>query len=885
MHQADRPESSTSRAPNAVIDELSSLPTPPHHAVQFYESEEFLCHVVARYFIGGLLAGEPAVLIITPERARGIFERLKAGEYDVERGLASGQITLLDARETLDKFMSGGMPDWGRFEAVVGGAIEKSAACGKHARVRAVGEMVDLLWRDGNPQAAIRLEEFWSELSKTRPFTLLCGYLMGNFVKEAHGEQFRRICEAHSHVIPAETWSNSDDPEIQTREIAVLQQRARSLEAEVKLRQELEAALRDALASLRRSEEEARRSKQELQDFVDNAAEGLMSIGPDGVILWANQAELDLVGCTRDEYVGHHITEFRGEREVVEDILTRLARNETVRNREVQVRRKDGSVRHVLVNSNVLWENGKFVHTRCLSRDITPRKKAHEALAFFADASALLSSSLDHETTLAGLADLAVPRIADGCAVELARDPALPKGSVVVGRFEPGASLAPAVASVLRTGKPVMHGNALLVVPMTARGRVLGTIALGATQPDRRFEPSDLEMAEELGRRAALAIENARLYHEAREADRRKDEFLAMLGDELRNPLAPILTALQLMKLRGTAGEREHTMIERQVRHLNRLIDDLLDVSRITRGKVQLQKEPVELAGVLAKAIEMASPLFEARSHSLSIDVTRHPLLIDGDPVRLAQVFANLLVNAAKYTEPGGKIIVAARREKGQVSISIKDNGIGIAAEVLPKLFDLFVQAERAIDRSQGGLGIGLALARSMVDLHGGTITARSEGPGRGSEFIVRLPLSVTRSVPAEASAAEASAPAPRPSGLRILLVDDNLDAVEVLAEALRSFGHEVAVAHDGPEALTVARDFRPNTALLDIGLPVMDGYELAMALRKVQGPDPLRLIALTGYGQDADKARSQGAGFDVHLVKPVDLDTVAALLDDAKTG
>ncbi len=598
-----------------------------------------------------------------------------------------------------------------------------------------------------------------------------------------------------------------------------------------------------------------------------------MWIGPDGIILWANQAELDLVGCTRDEYIGHHISEFRGEREVIEDIFARLARNETVHNGEVRVRRKDGTVRHVLVNSNVLWENGKFVHTRCLTRDITARKKAHEALAFLADASALLSSSLDHETTLASLANLAVPRIADGCAVELARDPSMPKGSVVAGRFAPGAGPGPAIASVLRSGRSVMH-DAVLAVPMAARGRVVGAIA------GRRFEQEDVEMAEELGRRAALAMENARLYREAREADRRKDEFLALLGHELRNPLAPILTALQLMQLRGTGDEREHKMIERQVRHLNRLIDDLLDVSRITRGKVQLKKEPLELSAVLAEAIEMASPLFEQRSHALSIDVPREGLVVDADPVRLAQVFANLLVNAAKYTEPGGEIALTARREKNRLAVSVKDNGIGIAPEVLPKVFDLFVQAERTLDRPQGGLGIGLALARNLVDLHGGTIAAHSDGPGKGSEFVARLPLSPTRSTPADAPAAGAPAPARRRSGLRILLVDDNLDAVDVLAEALRSFGHEVVVAHDGPEALTLARDFRPHTALLDIGLPVMDGYELAAALRKAQGCEPLRLIALTGYGQDADKARSHGAGFDVHLVKPIDLDAVAALLD-----
>jgi CheY-like chemotaxis protein len=293
---------------------------------------------------------------------------------------------------------------------------------------------------------------------------------------------------------------------------------------------------------------------------------------------------------------------------------------------------------------------------------------------------------------------------------------------------------------------------------------------------------------------------------------------------------------------------------------------------------VELKKEPLELSAVLAKAIEMASPLLEQRSHALSIDVPREGLVVDADPVRLAQVFANLLVNAAKYTEPGGEIAVKARREKNRLCVSVKDNGIGIAPDVLPKVFDLFVQAERTLDRSQGGLGIGLALARNLVDLHGGTIAAHSEGPGKGSEFVARLPLSPTRSTPAGAPAVGAPAPARRRSGLRILLVDDNLDAVDVLAEALRSFGHEVVVAHDGPEALTLARDFRPHTALLDIGLPVMDGYELAARL-PAAAPTHVKLIAVTGYGQEADRDRAKAAGFHAHLVKPVDLDTLADLL------
>jgi signal transduction histidine kinase/ActR/RegA family two-component response regulator len=374
--------------------------------------------------------------------------------------------------------------------------------------------------------------------------------------------------------------------------------------------------------------------------------------------------------------------------------------------------------------------------------------------------------------------------------------------------------------------------------------------------------------------------ERERSERAAQEADRRKDEFLAMLGHELRNPLAPILTAVQLMQLRSTGGDREILVIERQVRHLVRLVDDLLDVSRITRGKVELKKEPVELASVVAKAIEMASPLFEQRSHSLDVDVPRDGMLLEADPVRLGQVLANLLTNAAKYTDPGGHVVVKAWRESDAVFVSVKDDGVGISEEMLPNVFELFVQGHRTIDRSQGGLGIGLTLARSLVELHGGAIEAKSDGPGKGTEFVVRL-----------TSIAGASHDPPlrkpqklgivRSSGVRLLLVDDNVDAADILADSLRTFGHEIAIAHDGPEALRVARNFEPDTAILDIGLPVMDGYELAVKLREQMAARPPRLIALTGYGQEADKARSVEAGFDVHLVKPVNLSTIVAFLNE----
>jgi PAS domain S-box-containing protein len=355
----------------------------------------------------------------------------------------------------------------------------------------------------------------------------------------------------------------------------------------------------------------------------------------------------------------------------------------------------------------------------------------------------------------------------------------------------------------------------------------------------------------------------------ARVADRRKDEFLAMLGHELRNPLAPILTALQLMSLRGDKGaERERAIIERQARHLVRLVDDLLDVSRITRGKIELERAPTELAAVIAKAVEMASPLLERRSHALALDV-QPELVVDGDPVRLAQVFQNLLTNAAKYTQPGGHVAVRGRRQGEDAVVEIHDDGIGIAAHLLSSVFEPFVQGERALDRSEGGLGIGLMLVRSLVELHGGSVTAHSDGAGKGSRFDVTLPL-LRAGAAGRPTTGPQSVLAPSTAGRRVLLVDDNSDAAEMLAQLLRGVGHQVTVAHDGPSALAAARAFAPEVALLDIGLPVMDGYELARHLRAALPRAPL-FIALTGYGQQHDRQRSLDAGFVDHMVKPVD--------------
>jgi PAS domain S-box-containing protein len=366
----------------------------------------------------------------------------------------------------------------------------------------------------------------------------------------------------------------------------------------------------------------------------------------------------------------------------------------------------------------------------------------------------------------------------------------------------------------------------------------------------------------------------------AEEANRAKDEFLAMLGHELRNPLAPILAALQLMQLRGDSGtSKEQQVIERQVQHMMRLVDDLLDVARITRGTLVLRQQRHDLRGVIAKAIELASPLLEQRKHHLEIDLPEQSIPVEGDDARLTQVFANVLVNAARYTEDGGHIAIRGRTSDAEVCVSIQDDGRGIPGELLPRVFDLFVQGQQSADRSQGGLGIGLTLARRLVEKQGGRVMAESPGVGLGSTFTVHLPIAEPGPEVAEPLSSRMTQLASRPQ--RVLVVDDNDDAAVMLAEVLQSVGHQVETAGDAAEAMRVVRRFQPEVAILDIGLPVMDGYTLAVRLREEHGPAAPRMIAVTGYGQQTDRERSLNSGFSAHLVKPVDVQTLMDLIDE----
>lgn len=461
---------------------------------------------------------------------------------------------------------------------------------------------------------------------------------------------------------------------------------------------------------------------------------------------------------------------------------------------------------------------------------------------------------------------------------------ALQRAPIVLERIQEHA--APGAELVHRLGL-----TAYACYPLLADDRVIGTLSFG-TRTRQEFGADDLVLLETVTGQAAIALERARLNRELAQraselaaADRRKDEFLATLAHELRNPLSGISNAsfvLENMPENDPQRPRLRAIIRRQADHLSRMVDDLMDVSRITQQRIELRAEPVDLSAVVRQAVEAARPLVESRGHTLTVCLPNEPTCLQGDPTRLEQVVTNLLNNAAKYTENGGEIRLEVEDHSGELLLRVRDSGIGIAPSVLPHIFDLFTQAERTLDRASGGLGIGLTLVKRLVELHGGSVEARSPGLGAGSEFVVRLPA-----LPGAAQRREpvVSTPPAELAPLRVLVVEDNRDAAESLADLLGLWGAEVRVVGDGGAALKAAGTAPPDVMLLDIGLPGMDGYELARNLRRLPGLRQVVLVALTGYGQDQDRHRSREAGFDHHLVKPVHPDELHRILKSVKDG
>lgn len=609
-------------------------------------------------------------------------------------------------------------------------------------------------------------------------------------------------------------------------------------------------------------------------------------------------------------------TEYRDDRPVAAHDLPMqraAASGRPVLGEELELRFNDGSRRHILGNAVPLLDEAgaprgalaAFVDVSALKTAETAARRQADRLRLLAEAASVVLTTEDAPAMIERLFHSMAEHVAldtyfsfevvkgerrlhlkswsgvpEDKVAEIAE---LDFGVAVCGRVaESGRMILvndvqsgqnPAAEWVRRLGLAVY-----VSFPLLAEGELLGTLSFGS-RTKSRFDAEEIEFLSTLCHYVTVALERVRLIRSLRDADRRKDEFIAMLAHELRNPLAPIRQAAAVARM-PSAGPAQlgwcHAVIERQVNHMAALLDDLLDVSRISRGRLQLHCAPVPLAEVVSTAIETAWPHLDTRGHHFEVRLVDQPVTLFGDRLRLAQVLANLLNNAAKYTARGGRVRLSAHCEGGWVQVVVADNGIGIPPEQLERMFEMFTQGNAPGDLSEHGLGIGLNLARSLVAMHGGTLEASSEGVGQGARFVVRLP--VAAAVDARPGP-PAAMPAADNSGRRVLVVDDNVDAAESLAMLLRLQGHVADTAHDGEAALRAVASADPEVVFLDLGMPGMDGYEVATRLRMQRDASRLTLVALTGWGQADDRRRTRAAGFDHHLTKPVNLDALERIL------
>jgi two-component system CheB/CheR fusion protein len=653
-----------------------------------------------------------------------------------------------------------------------------------------------------------------------------------------------------------------------------------------------------------------------LAAIVESTEDAVYSKTLDGTIRSWNQGAVRLFGYSAREAIGAPITLIvpPEERWAEEDILVRIRRGERVGNYETVRVAKDGQRIDVsLTVSPVVTDDGRMIGASSIARDITDRKRQERGLRTILEMSGRLASKLDRQTILDDIAQtLAVIQGAEGALVALVagEDGTLRPAAhyrvpdqllKALQRVMPGAG---ACGRCLATGQPVYIEDVsadagfepfldaarqagvrtVSSLPLTdTDGTVFGVVSTYFRHPPSapRHNTALADLAIQLG---IDFLERAHLYSELQETDRSKNRFLAILSHELRNPLAPIRSAIETVHLIASGSPElagPLSVIDRQITQMARLIDDLLDISRITNNKLNLRREPVDLADVVRAAIEASRPILGSSDHELRVVLPDQPIWINADPTRIAQVIGNLLNNAAKYTPESGQIHLTVELADEMAVIRVRDNGVGIPSGMLSRVFEMFTQVEDAKGRAKGGLGIGLTLAQRLVELHGGTITAASEGSGQGSEFTIRLPV-VPAPPPDSAAAARpvARLEVQRTSHpLRIMIVDDNRDAADSLGALLSLHGHEVRIAYDSLDAIESAGGFHPQVMLLDIGLPGLNGYETAQQVRQQPWGRNLLLIAVTGWGQEEAKRRSWEAGFDSHLVKPVDPTVLVELL------
>ena len=877
---------------------LLASPDDGHHLVQFYDDEAVLFAAVVRFLGAGLEAGDRLVVVATPEHRESLVRLLQ--DRDVDRAIADGQMLLLDAREMLARFMVGGRPDPARFSSALEDALGLAKGGRQGARVRAYGEMVDLLWRDGERSAAIDLEELWNEAGRAHAFSLLCSYVMGNFYKGDDGARLLDVCRTHSHVLPTEGDAGLDaisTPSEAEDETSRLRERVRSLERELAQSREIERAFRASVSEHRRTAEEqllaAEARFHHLVDAVTDYAIFMLDVG--GHVATWNPGAKKAKGYEPDEIIGQHFSIFytpedreAGKPARVLETLRREGRFEE----ESWRQRKDGSRFWANVVITALRDqSGNISGYAKVTRDLTTKREKERHEQALAQEQLARNVAEEERSRLLTLLRQ-VPAI-----VNLLRGPDLvfefvhPNAAKVFGGRDvagkpvlaalPELRDQPYVAQLRRvyeTGERLEQRGAPLWLPVD--GHLVETYWDSVYLPVRG--PSGA--VEGVMTFQVDVTESVRARRDLEHASRAKDEFLATMSHELRTPLNAILGWATILN-RGADQARDDAkvarglqVIERNARAQERLVGDLLDMSRIISGKLRLSLRRTEISAVVHAAVDVVRPAAEAKGVTLLVDLDPDVGANVVDPDRLQQVMWNLLTNAVRYTPRDGRVTITGERGPSGIRLRVQDTGVGIPREHLPFVFDRFRQLDSSTTRGHGGLGLGLAIVRHLVEAHGGSVEATSDGEARGATFAIVLPIHaldppVTEELRGSSEREKADgALASRRSllrGVRVLVVDDDPDSLELVGEVLGGAGAGVTFARSAREALEAPGPF--DLIVSDIAMPGTDGYSLMRTIRSRDTGADVPGIALTAYARDVDAERAWRAGYQEHFAKPVD--------------
>lgn len=836
--------------PAAITPTLSES----EHVVQFYDSDAFLVESVCGFISSALAAGDGVLVCITDDHQQLIDTTLASRGIDLRLASERGQYVVLPTASTLAEIICDGSPNSERFQEVVGKPISRLAQA--WPRVQAFGELVAVLCEEGNREAAYRLEELWNGLINRMPLALLCAYPIRNFAVQNGGVSISQICSCHSRVIPAESFSGLVSRQDQLKAVTALQEKAQTLELEIASRKRIE---------------------RELADFVENALEGLHKVGPDGKILWANRAELALLGYSADEYIGRPIADFHIDEPVIQDILKKLTTGKEIYNYPARLRCKDGSVKHVLIHSNGYYENGQLVYTRCYTRDVSDsvladRERALLASIIGSSEDAIISKNLDGTiTSWNRAAEQLFGYSADemiGRSIQtLIPENRLEEEIEIISKIGRGEHIRHFQTLRRRKDGSLVDISLAISPIMDSEGRITGASKVARDITEQVQMLKDLEKAN----------------LEAEKANKAKSAFLANMSHELRTPMTAVLGFAEI--LRAESNEPGYIdkvdSISRNGKYLLALLDDILDLSKIEAGRLGISKQSVDVP----KAIDDVRSLMDVRAADEGVPLvfewqTEVPKQITADRVRLRQVLVNLISNAIKFTDRGEvRVCVSLDQEKSLLSFAISDTGIGMTPDQLERIFHPFTQASPATAQRFGGTGLGLTISKRLVDVMGGTIRVESQA-GQGSCFTVSLPVTdvqlerlVQPTIEKKVGQVKENRAYPKIDA-RILLADDRRDVWRVGRYFLEKCGAEVTVAEDGRQAVDAAmkanEEDRPFALILmDMQMPVMNGRDAVRELRKRGFDQPI--VALTADAMEGDRESCLDAGCTDYFTKPID--------------